>query len=120
VLALVTSLSPRYSLAQEATPCQEEYIVQQGDWLSKIAEKYLGDVLAYDLIVQASNSQSGDAYPNIADPDLIEPGWTLGIPEDVSGSTDTEGNRMPSEEAASAELRSKHWLKRCSSRSSML
>jgi heat shock protein HslJ len=68
-------------LAQESAQCQDEYTVQAGDWLSKIAEKYYGDVLAYDLIVQANNLQSDDTYPDIANPDLIEPGLLLCIPE---------------------------------------
>jgi hypothetical protein len=67
--------------AQEPVQCQDEYTVQQGDWLSKIAEKYYGDVLAYDLIAQANNAKSDDDYPDIADSNLIESGWTLCIPE---------------------------------------
>ena len=81
LLLVASSQSLEPTLAQEAVQCQEEYIVQQGDWLSKVTEKYYGDVLAYNLIVEANNAQSDDAYPNIADPDLIETGWTLCIPE---------------------------------------
>ena len=38
-----------------AEPCGEEYVVQSNDWLSKLAEKYLGDVSAYPQIVEATN-----------------------------------------------------------------
>ena len=47
---------PRNTQAQEPAPCDIEYTVQSGDWLSKIAEKYLGDVLAYLVIVEATNA----------------------------------------------------------------
>lgn len=85
---LLISMLPTRILAQDPVQCQEEYTVQRGDWLSKIAEKYYGDILAYDLIVQANNLQSGDAYTDIDNPDLIEPGWTLCIPG-VSGQATT-------------------------------
>ena len=77
---LLAGLLPAPALAQTPAQCQENYTVQRGDWLSKIAEKYYGDVLAYDLIVQANNLSSDDPYTDIANPDLIEPGWTLCIP----------------------------------------
>jgi LysM repeat protein len=66
--------------AQEPIVCESEYTVQAGDWLSKIAEKYYGDVLAYPAIVIAANVDTGDTYTDIVDPDLIEPGWVLCIP----------------------------------------
>jgi LysM repeat protein len=109
-IALVaTGLSPIQTLAQEGVQCQEEYIVQQGDWLSKVAEKYYGDVLAYNLIVQANNAQSDDAYPDIADPDLIEMGWTLCIPAS-SLAAETEVAPMGAEEAPSSEFRANSGL----------
>lgn len=67
-------------LAQEAPQCDEQYTVQAGDSLSIIAEKYYGDVLAYPQIVAANNAQSEDEYPDIANPDLIEPGLVLCLP----------------------------------------
>jgi len=60
----------------------EEYIVRAGDWLSNLAEKYLGDVLAYPAIVLATNKKHGEdaTFAYIDNPDLIEPGWKLWIP----------------------------------------
>ena len=101
VMALTASLSPGHTLAQMEVQCREEYIVQQGDWLSKIAEKYYGDFLAYPLIVEANNAQSDDAYVNIDDPDLIEPGWTLCIP---ASSLEPETKVDPMEEALSTKF----------------
>ena len=47
------------------------YVVQMGDWLSKIAGRAYGDVMAFDKIAKANK---------IDNPDLIEPGQTLQIP----------------------------------------
>ena len=85
-IVLLTGMLPALTLAQEPLACEDVYTVQAGDWLSKIAEKYYGDILAYDLIVKANNLQGDDPYTDIANPDIIEPGWTLCIP-DVSEQT---------------------------------
>jgi rhamnose transport system substrate-binding protein len=65
--------------AQEAVPCDEDYLVQADDWLSKLADKYYGDVLAYWAIFDATNNAGGD-YASIDNPDVIEIGWKLCIP----------------------------------------
>lgn len=36
--------------------CQQDYTVQSDDWLSKIAEKFYGNVLAFPAIAQATNA----------------------------------------------------------------
>jgi heat shock protein HslJ len=87
VLILAAFLLPATSLAQEPVACASNYTVQVGDWLSKIAEKSFGDVLAYPAIVAATNTQTDDMYAAIADPDLIEPGWTLCIPSADDAAT---------------------------------
>lgn len=76
------------ALARDPVQCEAEHIVQRGDWLSKIAEKYSGDVLTYDLIVHANNARRDDAYTDIENPDWIEPGWVLCIPK-LSGQAGT-------------------------------
>lgn len=47
------------------------YTVRPGDWLSKIAGRAYGDIIAYDKIAKENN---------IANADLIEPGTVLKIP----------------------------------------
>lgn len=79
-IILLAGLAANQVLAQEAPQCGQEYTVQAGDWLSKIAEKYFGDPLAFQQIVDANNAQSDDQYPDIANPDLIEPGLLLCLP----------------------------------------
>jgi len=53
-----------------------------GDWLSKLAEKYLGNVMAYPAIVDATDKKHAEdsTFAEITNPDLIEPGWKIWIP----------------------------------------
>jgi nucleoid-associated protein YgaU len=50
------------------------YVVQGGDSLSKIAKKFYGDANAWHRIFEANKDR-------IKNPDLIQPGWKLVIPE---------------------------------------
>ena len=83
VIALVSLLIPMApaALAQDAVACEEDYSVQADDWLSKLSDKFYGDVLAYPAIFEATNAaaQADDSYATIANPDLIEVGWKLCI-----------------------------------------
>lgn len=58
------------------------YVVQADDWLSKLADKFYGDPLAYPLIFEATNAQAAQdaGFAPIADPNLIEVGQKLFIP----------------------------------------
>ena len=64
-------------------PDGEVYTVQKDDWLSKIAEKYYGDVFAYPVIVEATNAKAAedDSFAVITNPDLIQVGQSLWIPD---------------------------------------
>jgi 5'-nucleotidase/UDP-sugar diphosphatase len=66
----------------EDMSCSEDYVVQADDWLSKIADKFYGDILAYPVIFDATNAaaEGSDTYSVIADPNVIEVGQTLCIP----------------------------------------
>jgi nucleoid-associated protein YgaU len=59
-----------------AEPEQQErfYVVEKGDSLSKIAKKFYGDANAWRRIHEANQER-------IKNPDLIQPGWKLRIPE---------------------------------------
>jgi molybdate transport system substrate-binding protein len=87
--------------------CAEEYTIQADDWLSKIADKLLGDVLAFPAIVAATHQkQAADAtFAQITNPDLIEPGWKLCIPgpEDAQALLATT-SAAPAIEATMAPL----------------
>lgn len=89
-LILVVTLLPLSVLA--APPSQEggqEYVIQADDWLSKLAEKFYGDPLAYTAIVEATNTkaETDDSYMAITNPDVIEVGQKLFIPTAQEAST---------------------------------
>ena len=50
---------------------ENTYTVAEGDWLSTIAARAYGDIMAYQKIAQANN---------ISNPDVIEPGMVLKLP----------------------------------------
>ncbi len=71
------------SLVAAAPPAQgEDYTVQADDWLSKLADKFYGDVNAYWAIMSATNQANADddSYAKIENPDAIEVGAKLLIP----------------------------------------
>ncbi|MBI1879065.1 MAG: LysM peptidoglycan-binding domain-containing protein, partial [Chloroflexi bacterium] len=81
LLALILTLAPAAALAQDVV-CEQDTVVQADDWLSKLADKFYGDVLAYQVIADATNAKNAtdDTYAKIDNPDIIEPGWKLCIP----------------------------------------
>ncbi|MEM7348327.1 MAG: ABC transporter substrate-binding protein [Chloroflexota bacterium] len=73
-------------LVGAAPPMQDggqEYVVQADDWLSKLAEKNYGDVLAWPVIWEATNAKAAedDSFALIENPNLIEVGQKLWIPD---------------------------------------
>lgn len=97
---------------QEST-CTQDYVVQASDWLSKLAEKHYGDVLAFPLIVEATNAAAaGDAsYATITDPNLIEVGWKLCLTTSTEGSamTETPDDSGPADLEAQVRAASAAW-----------
>ena len=83
-IMIVAMLAAYVPVALAAPPAQEgqEYIIALGDWLSKLSEKYLGNVMAYPAIVDATNKKHAEdsSFVEITNPDLIEPGWKIWIP----------------------------------------
>jgi branched-chain amino acid transport system substrate-binding protein len=84
-LVFVLSLVPQHTSAAPAwqgAACEQDVVVQADDWLSKLSDKFYGDVLAFPAIVQATNQQNAadDSYARIVNPDIIEAGWKLCVP----------------------------------------
>jgi hypothetical protein len=69
--------------AAPTTACSEVYIVQKDDWLTKLALKYYNEMFDYPLIVDATNAKAREdsTFLEIPNPDLIEVGQKLCIPE---------------------------------------
>ncbi len=81
LLAIILSLGPTAAQAQEIA-CDSEVTVQADDWLSKLAEKFYGDPLAFPAIVAATSAKAGvdSSFNVLNNPDVIEIGWKLCIP----------------------------------------
>jgi nucleoid-associated protein YgaU len=60
--------------AGKPAPAPRTYVVQSGDSLSKIAKKFYGSANDWKRIHEANKAL-------IKNPDVIQPGWTLTIPE---------------------------------------
>lgn len=77
LVVLSASLAGAAPLAQG-----EDYTVQADDWLSKLAEKFYGDVNAFWAIMSATNQANADdpTYVKITNPDTIDVGSKLLIP----------------------------------------
>ena len=72
----------------------EDYVVQAGDWLTKIADKYYGDPQDYNQIIEATNAKAStdEVYDLITDPDYIEVGQHLWVPTQQAAGTITEND----------------------------
>jgi len=66
----------------------QSYVVQANDWLSKLAEKSYGDVLAWPVIWKATQAKAAedDSFAVIPDPNLIEVGQKLWIPDETEAA----------------------------------
>jgi iron(III) transport system substrate-binding protein len=98
-LSLIISVVWSTAVIWAAPPQQEavqEYTVQADDWLSKLAEKFYGDPLAYPAIVEATNARAAESsdFTVIDDPNLIEVGQQLVIPT-ASEASNLLGEQVP-------------------------
>jgi ABC-type sugar transport system substrate-binding protein len=91
VAAMLLASMPLVASAEAPSPvdCEQDYTVALADWLSKLADLFYGDPLAYPAIVLATNMAAAEdsSYAIIVDPDLIEPGWKLCVPSADDATT---------------------------------
>ncbi|MFN8456864.1 MAG: transporter substrate-binding domain-containing protein [Anaerolineae bacterium] len=102
VLALLLLNGGSHQIALAAPPAQEggqEYTIQADDWLSKLAEKFYGDVTAWPAIWEATNAKAGEdaSFAKIDDPNIIEVGQKLWIPasEEAAATLAQVGAQSP-------------------------
>ena len=100
LIMVVAMLATSVSVVLAAPPAQEEgleYIIATGDWLSKIADKYLGNPMAYPAIVDATNKKHAEdsTFAEITNPDLIYPGWKVWVPSAEEAAAFMEGYAPP-------------------------
>ena len=83
-ILLMIALILAVPAASSAAPLYqgEAYTVQADDWLSKLADKFLGDVLAYPAITNYTNQKNAEdsSYAKITNSDVIEVGQKIYIP----------------------------------------
>lgn len=94
ILLLGFLLLPAAGRVAAQTPDGEAYIVQAGDWLTKIADKYYGDPQAYPAIIEATNARAvaDPTFGAVSNPDLIEVGQKLWVPQLQTAGAITAGN----------------------------
>jgi len=82
LLVLIITLLPVTALAAPPREHGVIYVVQADDWLSKLADKFYGDPLAYPAIVNATNAKAADdgSFVEIDNPDVVEVGQRFLIP----------------------------------------
>ena len=82
VVAILMLVAPAVIAAPPAQGGGEDYFVVADDWLSKLSDKFLGDVLAFPAITYYTNQMNAedDSYTKITDSNLIEVGWKVYIP----------------------------------------
>jgi glucose/mannose transport system substrate-binding protein len=80
LLALLVAVFPASMAGAQAGG--EDYTIQADDWLSKLADKFFGDVNAYWAIMSATNQANAEdpSYAKIVNPDIVEVGSKLRIP----------------------------------------
>ncbi len=79
---LLPPAEPVMAAGSAAAMCSQDYTVQASDSLSQIAAKFLGNINAYNTILEATNkaAESDSSYAKIADANVITVGQKLCIP----------------------------------------
>ena len=103
ILFLIICLTVTVTAAAQSPDVGQDYIVQADDWLSKLSDKFYGDILAYPAIVEATNSKAAtdSSYTVIDNPDLIEIGQKVYIPSAEEASAILQQDVVAVEPAAS-------------------
>ncbi len=92
LLSAIVLLVLLAGVAQAAAPLPqgggEVYVIQADDWLSKLAEKNYGDVLAWPVIWKATNAKAAEdpSFTEILNPNVIEVGQKLWIPDETEAA----------------------------------
>ena len=112
VLMVVSMLVAAVPVVSAAPPAQgkgQDYVVVKDDWLSKLADKYLGNQLSYPAIVGVTNQKAAtdSSYAKIANADQIEVGWKIYIPSAEEAKTYMTTYALPPTEPV--ELRVAWW-----------
>ncbi|MFN2201984.1 MAG: DUF4399 domain-containing protein, partial [Caldilineaceae bacterium] len=86
---LLNSVTMAAPVQQESPPAEaggQEYVVQVGDWLSRISREFYGSTSAFPTIVEATNAkaESDPRFDRVTDPNVLRVGQRLWIPNNPS------------------------------------
>lgn len=82
IVAGVFVLAPVASMQSDTVACEQEVVLAEGDSLSKLAQQFYGDVLAFPAIIEATNAQAANdnSYAKIDESAVVAVGSKLCIP----------------------------------------
>jgi peptide/nickel transport system substrate-binding protein len=82
IISMLVVFVPVVTAAPPAQAKGQDYVIVKDDWLSKLADKYLGNVLSFPAIMSATNEKAAadTSYHTIQDANTIEVGWKIYIP----------------------------------------
>ncbi len=94
--ATIVAKAPTSAAVTVSTICEQNYVVQSGDLLTKIAHKVYSNSVYYTVIysVTAEVAKTNPTYTKLTSPDTLNVGWTLCLPSEanadaiLSGKTD--------------------------------
>jgi hypothetical protein len=103
ISVITVGIAPR-SIHAQAAACVQEIVVQRGQTLTAIATRLLGTQDGVADIIAATNAQAAvDAsYTTINDPNAVEAGWKICIPEATSDNTPVTPTRRSLVESTTA------------------
>jgi len=82
-------------------------VVQGSDWLSQVADKFLGDPLLFPAIAEATNQMNAvdSSFAKVVNPNVIEPGWKLCLPAVEGVAPQVSGDQEAAEGLSSDVLK---------------
>jgi dienelactone hydrolase len=103
ISVITVGIAPR-SIHAQAAACVQEIVVQRGQTLTAIATRLFGTQDGVADIIAATNAQAAvDAsYTTINDPNAVEAGWKICIPEATSDNTPVTPTRRSLVESTTA------------------
>jgi ABC-type branched-subunit amino acid transport system substrate-binding protein len=107
IAAVLLVAAPAVAAAPPQQDGGQDYVVVADDWLSKLSDKFLGDVLAYPAITYYTNQMNAedDSYAQITDSNVIEVGWKIYIPSSEEAQAYFSGQTISAGETSGETIK---------------